>query len=331
MNATELAAMLPIVMTTGQATFIWGPPGIGKSSIVRQVAEARGLEVRDVRLAMCDPTDLRGIPFYDPKAEQARWAPPEFLPRKGNGVVFLDELNAAPPAVQAAAYQLVLDRRIGEYELPAGWSILAAGNRQGDMGVVYRMPSPLANRFCHLDLEADYDAWKQWAYGRGIHAGVVGFLGFRRELLHRFDRVQASRAYPTPRSWEFAARMLSAGVAPQQRLAAVAGCVGEGAALELLAYLDVAEQLPDADAILEGSSQAVPKELSTLYALVGALLYALRGNLTDDRRDNFLSYTMRIPAEFAVLAIKDGLQMGMAWRDSRKWKSWIHKFGEVVF
>jgi len=331
MNAAELTALLPSIIELRQATFIWGAPGIGKSSIVRQVAEEQGLAVRDVRLAMCDPTDLRGIPFYDPELRQARWAPPEFLPRRGEGIVFLDELNAAPPAVQAAAYQLVLDRRVGEYELPDGWSIIAAGNRQGDMGVVYRMPSPLANRFCHLQLEPDFDVWKRWAYRTGLHAGVIGFLGYRPELLCKFDRQSSGGAYPTPRSWEFAARLLGGGVPAGQRLAAVTGCVGQAAALELLAYLEVAGRLPSAEAILDGGSDEVPRELSVIYALVGALLYAFKAVSTSERRDRFLRYTRRLPAEFAVLAVKDGLSMGLEWHESPEWEKWIKKFGETVF
>lgn len=330
MNATELADVLPSLVRLRQPTFIWGAPGVGKSSVVRQVAEAGALEVRDLRLAMCDPTDLRGIPYYDPADRTARWAPPEFLPRDGRGVVFLDELNAAPPAVQAAAYQLVLDRRLGEYQLPEGWAILAAGNRQSDRGVVYRMPSPLANRFCHLELEPDLEAWKRWAYRSGIHPGVIGFLGFRPELLFAFDAERASGAYPTPRSWEFASRILSSELAGEAKLATITGCVGQGAATELLAYLEVAHDLPDPDAILEGMVDEVPRQLSVLYALVGALLVALRRSFTEARRDRFLAYTRRFPAEFAVLAVKDGLALGLAFRESPEWKVWMKKFGDAV-
>lgn len=330
MNAIELAGTLEALIGLRQATFLWGPPGIGKSAIVRQVAFAAGMEVRDIRLAMCDPTDLRGIPYFDPAARIARWAPPEFLPREGRGVVFLDELNAAPPAVQAAAYQLVLDLRLGEYELPAGWAILAAGNRQSDRGVVYRMPSPLANRFCHLELEPDLESWKRWAYGAGIAPGLIGFLGFRPELLHDFQAERASGAYPTPRSWEFASRILGAGLAPERRLAALAGCVGQGAATELLAYLEVADRLPDPEALLDGTLDLVPEQLSVTYALVGALIVALRRRSCDARRDRFLAYTRRLPAEFAVLAVKDGLGQGLAFQGSPEWARWIKKFGSAV-
>ncbi len=330
-NALELAKALPTLMDIHQATFIWGPPGIGKSSVVSQVAATHGMEVRDIRLAMCDPTDLRGIPFYDPEHKIARWAPPEFLPRDGRGIVFLDELNAAPPAVQAAAYQLVLDRRLGEYELPKGWAILAAGNRHSDMGVVFRLPSPLANRFCHLDLDVDLQAWRRWAFSAGVHAGVIGFLSFRPELLFVFDREKASRAFPTPRSWVFAARALSSpGLDRQSQRAVVAGCVGDGPAIELLAFLEVADKLPDPDAILDGKIDVVPREISVLYALIGRLLYALKNGLTDERRDRFLTYSLKLPAELAVMGAKEAFHLGLELGRSPKWKAWIGKFGEFV-
>jgi MoxR-like ATPase len=287
--------------------------------------------VRDIRLAMCDPTDLRGIPFYDPEQRIARWAPPEFLPKDGHGVIFLDELNAAPPAVQAAAYQLVLDRKLGEYTLPEGYRILAAGNRQSDLAVVYRMPSPLANRFCHLELEPDLESWRRWAYARGLNPAVAGFLSFRPQLLLAFDREKAGGAFPTPRSWEFVARILSAQNLPEEsRLAAISGCVGQAAAIELLAFLEVASRLPDANAILDGKYDSVPAQLSVIYALVGSLIYALRSNPSPERRDRFVSYTMKLPAEFAVLAAREALAMKLPLGESPRWARWIERFGDLV-
>uniref|UniRef100_UPI0025DB766D AAA family ATPase n=1 Tax=Sulfuricurvum sp. TaxID=2025608 RepID=UPI0025DB766D len=101
-------------------TFLWGAPGIGKSSIIKQIARESGIECIDLRLSLMDPTDLKGIPFYEKDSHSALWAPPSFLPREGRGILFLDELNSAAPAVQASAYQLILDRKVGEYTLPEG-------------------------------------------------------------------------------------------------------------------------------------------------------------------------------------------------------------------
>jgi MoxR-like ATPase len=143
--------------------FLWGPPGIGKSDVVKQIGDELKREVIDVRLALWEPTDIKGIPYYNSDKGAMVWAPPAELPTHpdSTAIIFLDELNSAPPAVQAAAYQLVLNRRVGTYELPKGVDVVAAGNREGDRGVTYRMPAPLANRFVHLEMKVDFDDWQE--------------------------------------------------------------------------------------------------------------------------------------------------------------------------
>ena len=147
---------------TRRPTFLWGPPGIGKSDVVKQIGEQAGREVIDVRLALWEPTDIKGIPYYNADKGTMVWAPPSELPTdpESTAIIFLDELNSAPPAVQAAAYQLILNRAVGTYKLPKGVDLVAAGNREGDRGVTYRMPAPLANRFVHLEMKVDFDGFR---------------------------------------------------------------------------------------------------------------------------------------------------------------------------
>ena len=142
MKASNISTVVNKLIDQKLPVFIWGAPGIGKSSIVKQIAKQRELEFIDLRLSLLDPTDLKGIPFFNSETKEGIWAKPSFLPSKqdSKGILFLDEINTAPPAVQASAYQLILDRKVGEYELPEGWSIVAAGNRENDRGVVYKMP-----------------------------------------------------------------------------------------------------------------------------------------------------------------------------------------------
>ncbi|MGB0712628.1 MAG: AAA family ATPase, partial [Gammaproteobacteria bacterium] len=189
---------------------LWGPPGVGKSQMIAQVASRHDVAVIDIRLSQMEPSDLRGIPFRS--GDLVEWAVPALLPdvdRHGEkGILFLDEITSAPPAVSAAAYQLILDRRLGEYAIPEGWAIFAAGNRQGDRGVTYTMPAPLANRFSHFEVEAHLDDWVSWAYANGMDERVIGFLRFRPELLFDFDPAHNPVAFPSPRSWEFAHRAL---------------------------------------------------------------------------------------------------------------------------
>ena len=183
MKPSRLDTVLSSMLGQRWPAFIWGPPGIGKSAIVHAVASKAGMEVIDLRASLLDPTDLRGIPaIIDQKAV---WCPPGFLPQSQSkpGVLFLDEINAAPPMVQASLYQLVLDRKVGEYVLPEGWWIVAAGNRQKDRAITFRMSSALSNRFVHLELDVDVSDWRAWALKHGIYPMVVAFIGYKPALL----------------------------------------------------------------------------------------------------------------------------------------------------
>ncbi|MFX1250841.1 MAG: ATP-binding protein [Promethearchaeota archaeon] len=310
--------------------FFWGPPGIGKSALVRQVGEELNVPVIDIRLSLLDPVDLRGLPVIDPEEKQAQWLPPAFLPKKGNpsGILFLDEINVAPPTIQASAYQLILDRRVGEYELPEGWVVVAAGNRETDRAVVYKMPSPLANRFIHLEIRPDLDTWKQWAYENNISSQVIGFLNFRPDLLFLFDPKKNPRSYPTPRSWEFVSQALQ--VMKSNLAPVVIGAIGEAAGTEFLAFIEMSDKVPDAENILEGKSSSVPKQHSVLYALVGALVARLKANPTEDRIGNLIKYALKIHAEFSVLLIKDALTVCPELASHPNFSKWTAKHKSVL-
>lgn len=246
------------------STMIWGPPGIGKSSIVAQVAQAAGLQFIDLRLSQLAPTDLRGLPVAVPPADRqslgtSTWFPPEFLPRSGKGILFLDELNMAPPAMQGVAQQLILDRQVGSYRVPEGWFIWAAGNRKEDRASVFEMPSPLANRFLHLTVGVDFDSFKAYALERRLHEQVLAFLAFRPTLLHNLNPKEP--AWPSPRSWEMASCLHAGGLD-------VDPAVGEAAASEFRAYLKVYAKLPDLDKILSGKGARLkfPDEPSGRWA-----------------------------------------------------------------
>ncbi len=254
---------------------LWGPPGVGKSQMVQQVGERNGVPVIDIRLSQMEPSDLRGIPFRN--GEHVEWAVPAMLPdaeRHGNdGILFLDEVTSAPPSVSAAAYQLILDRRLGEYKVPDGWAIFAAGNRQGDRGVTYTMPAPLANRFAHFEVETHLDDWVSWAYGNGIDERVIAFLRFRPELLFDFDPAHNPVAFPSPRSWEFAHRALQKFADSGSLLVnTLQACVGPAAGIELGAFVDNLDNLPDLDAIIRREQVPLPKEIDLQYAVASALV-----------------------------------------------------------
>ncbi len=241
---------------------IWGPPGVGKSSVVARVAQDRKLGFIDLRIGQLAPTDLRGLPVADNGV--ARWLPPEFLPRSGAGVLFLDEINMAPPVMQGIAQQLILDRRVGSYVVPEGWFIWAAGNRKEDRAGVFDMPAPLANRFVHLDVAPDLDSFRAYAVARGLHESIIAFLSYRPVLLHRLDTTRP--AWPSPRSWEMASALLHAGLD-------VTPAVGPAAATELEAFARVYGELEGVERVLRGEGDAVifPGEPSLRYASTIAL------------------------------------------------------------
>lgn len=292
---------------------LWGPPGIGKSQIIAQVAKRHAAPMIDIRLSQMEPTDLRGIPFRI--ESRVEWAIPSMLPdaeRHGpNGILFLDEITSAPPSVSAAAYQLILDRRLGDYEVPAGWAIFAAGNRQGDRGVTYTMPAPLANRFSHFEVECNIDDWVSWAYANNIDEGLIGFLRFKPELLFDFDPAHNPVAFPSPRSWEFAHRTLQKfGDNSELLLPTLQACVGPAAGLELHAFIENLDNMPDLDAILRGEPVPVPREVDLQYAVASALVgRAIRAKGTADAKiqhGHILDYAARFPLrEMGIMLVSD--------------------------
>jgi hypothetical protein len=264
--------------------FLWGPPGIGKSDIIKQLGTELDAHVIDVRLSLWEPTDIKGIPYFDSVNETMKWAPPAELPSKefaskhSKIVLFLDEMNSAAPSVQAAAYQLVLNRRVGTYELPDNVVLVAAGNRETDKGVTYRMPAPLANRFVHLEMTCDWDDWQEWAVENRVHKDVVGFLTFSKKDLYDFDPKSGSRAFATPRSWSFVSELLHDDDCDVDTLTDLTcGSVGEGLAVKFMAHRKHASKMPNPTDILSGKVKKMDsKEISAQYSLVVSLCYELK-------------------------------------------------------
>ena len=264
--------------------FLWGPPGIGKSEVVAEVAEELNGHVIDLRMAQMEPTDIRGIPFYNKDNGKMDWASPVDLPDEELAskypivVLFLDEMNSAPPAVQAAGYQLILNRRVGKYKLPDNVVIVAAGNRESDKGVTYRMPMPLANRFLHLEMRPDFGSWQVWAVNKGIHKDVVGYLSFAKQDIYDFNSKSSSRAFATPRSWVFVSDLLKDDSIDTDTLFnLVAGAVGEGLAVKFMAHRKVSGRMPEPIDILTGKVKDLNvKEISAMYSLTISMCYELK-------------------------------------------------------
>jgi ATPase family associated with various cellular activities (AAA) len=325
MRPTLAAEAITKCLAVRQPIFVWGPPGAGKSSVVREIAKNTGKQLIDLRLSLLDSVDLRGFPhMHDGRMH---FATPSFLPTDPNseGVLFLDEMNVAPPAVQAAAYQLVLDRKVGEYQLPDGWSIIAAGNRETDQGVTYTMPAPLANRFVHADFDVHFDDWRQWAINHKLRSEVVNFISFRPGLLMDFD--PDKRAFPTPRSWEFVSRVIDSSTTGEVERALISGAVGDGAAAELAGFLKIFRTLPNPDMVLMNPSKAdVPTDPATLYALCGAL----SERASEANFDRLIEYCERIKPEFQVLCIRDTVTRNRDLAQTKTFAQWAVKNASVL-
>jgi len=334
---------------------IWGAPGIGKSDLVAGIAEEYSNSLLiDVRLPLWEPTDIKGIPYYNSTSNTMEWAPPSELPSKETAdkydivVLFLDELNGAAPAVQAAAYQLILNRRVGTYRLPDNVVIVAAGNRETDKGVTYRMPKPLANRFVHYEIRVDFDDWLNWAAGKNIHPDVVGYLTFSKSDLYNFDPQSNDRSFATPRSWSFVSETLrdAEDFSDEEVTDMVAGAVGEGTALKFKAHRKVASKLPNPTLILRGEiTELKTKEISALYSLSTNMAYELKAQYDnigktlkkeefDDMLDNCLGFWMNnFDPEMIIMAtrlvfINYGVSANL--RKMKHWPEFMKNYGHLI-
>ena len=304
--------------------FLWGPPGIGKSELVADIAQELGGYMIDLRLGQMEPTDIRGIPFYNKDSGKMDWAEPvdlptaEFASQYPIVVLFLDEMNSAAPSVQAAAYQLILNRRVGKYFLPDNVVLVAAGNRESDKGVTYRMPTPLANRFIHQEMRVDFASYQEWAVNNNIHKDVVGYLSFAKQDLYDFDPKSASRAFATPRSWTFVSQILEDEDGDDDTIMnLIAGTVGEGLAVKFMAHRKVAGRMPKPEDILSGKEKDLNvKEVSAMYSLVISMCYELKGAIEKkvpdkqfhEMADHFFKYMMQnFETELVVMGARIAL------------------------
>lgn len=326
MKPKRVAEVLENLFSTRWPPFLWGPPGVGKSSVVRAVAAKLNLSLIDLRASLLDPTDLRGIPTVE--GGNARWCPPDFLPRGTNtsGILFLDELNVAPPLVQASLYQLTLDRRIGEYQLPDGWRIAAAGNRAEDGSVTFRMPAALANRFVHIEFEADFEDWRNWAVGKDIHPWVVSFLSLRKELLLSLTKTE--RGFPTPRSWEMVSDILKTVGNHRTAQDILVGTIGEAAAIEFSGFCDRAiSEKAILKILADPENASLPDKLGDLYAVVSYVTFSAKSPGVLEAAGTLLN---RLKPEMAVLLLRNLIQKEPRFALQKKTADFMRRHKDLI-
>ena len=313
--STVINNRLPV--KTMPSVMMWGPPGVGKSQAVREIASdiklntGKDVHVTDVRLLLFNPIDLRGIPTSNADKTLAVWLKPQIFqmdPSENTvNILFLDEISAAPQSVQAAAYQIALDRVIGEHRLPENCIIIAAGNRTTDKSVAFKMPKALANRLLHIEVVGSFSSWKEWAIGAGINDKVIGFLSFRQSYLMGFDSGSNDLAFPTPRAWEMVSNILN-GVSDDidDMYSLIAGIVGTGVAVEFRTWAKIYKDLPKMEDIFDGKMPVLPKNTDAMYALTASMISYAKAHKEDmPRIANSIQYADKMPPDFATVLMKD--------------------------
>ena len=309
MKIPELAGSLPAIM-------LRGAPGVGKSTIVKSVAEKLGIGFIDIRLAQMERVDFAGLPSIN--NGMTEWNVPSFWPRdmKSNGIILLDEITSAPSDCQVAAYSVVLDRRIpnSNYVLPNGWLIVAAGNRTCDRAVVKTMSSALANRFVHFEVEANSEDWVKWATINEINPSVIGFINFRPNLLFKMEGQNLEHGWPSPRSWERVSNSIKLFNGNTNILRKVIyGLIGNSVGVEFMEFFKMSEEF---NSILEVMlNEAIPFEApdkaDRRYAIASAVIYHLWGGKddveTEQRVNGFYKILMKMPSDFAAMMIRSAM------------------------
>lgn len=313
---------------------LMGSPGVGKSDIGKAVAKTilevdaltthgEGRNYIDFRATLIDPVDIHGLPSIDHEKQVAKWLPMGLLPQptdQPRGVLFIDEITNAPQGVKSALYGLILDRFVGEYRLPEGWVIIAAGNRVEDRANASRMPSALSNRFVHITLDPTVDDWIKWGMNNSVQAELIAFMRFRPELLNDFDGDRTINA--TPRSWATVSRILAQKLPEAIESRLIYGAVGEGPGAEVLAFLKIWRELPNPDVVLMNPTRAdVPENSAGKFAIAGAIAKRVK----EDSLEAMNTYMDRLPAEFGVMAMRDATERDPALASTKAFIDWAAK------
>ena len=341
---TVINQSLPL--NTVPSVMLWGAPGVGKSQAIRQLAKAieentnKKVSVTDVRLLLFNPIDLRGIPTSNADKTLAVWLKPQIFQMDGSNevinILFLDEISAAPQSVQATAYQITLDRVIGEHKLPDNCIVIAAGNRTTDKSVAFKMPKALANRVLHIEVEGNFNSWKEWAIRSGINDKVIGFLSFRRNYLMGFDSSSDDLAFATPRSWEMVSKLLNHVNGDIDKMySLIAGLVGCGVAVEFRTWAQVYHQLPDIKDIFDGKMPPLPSNTDAMYALTSSMVAYAREHKNEMRRiANSISYANKMPPDFSAILLKDYMYIEKNYKEKLmsipEFAIWLRSKGRLI-
>ena len=329
------ASMITKFIRAKIVVMLFGSPGIGKSHIVHQIAKEHGLKVIDVRLAQCDPTDICGFPTIT--GEKASYKPMDTFPIEGDAIpkgyngwlLFLDELNSAAPSVQSASYKIILDRMVGNHNLHKNVAIVAAGNLETDNAIVQPMSTALQSRMSHLELVVDAKEWVEWASSHGIDYRITSYINFKPDALYTFSPDHTDKTYASPRTWEFANRVLQvADSSSPECLPMLAATISEGVAREFLGFCKIHLDLPKLSEIIQSPTTiSVPTEPSILYAMTGAL----GANANEENVSPLMKYITRLPVEFQVVTLREIVRRNKKLIQNEAVRSWVTQSATDLF
>jgi hypothetical protein len=335
MNISRFKQTVEFCMAIQRPMLVTSQPGVGKSQTIKQVADTIGGFI-DLRVSSMAPEDI-GELLYVSKGKVER-AAPAYLPTKENvrakkfpkrGILLLDEICDAPPAVASALYELVLDRKTGSAEIADGWYIIGAGNRKEDRAAVtQKMSSALANRFIHIKLELDHEELIKYAFQNNWNIMVPAFLNFQPQYISTFDPKSKEDAFASPRTWEYTSDILNENPPEEVRLEILSGTIGEGVATILEGFMRIKDELVDRDEILNNPETAdVPTNPSAVHAVCTMLSY-----IADiDNIDSIVKYTERLPAEFSMSCISTALNQNPELHNTTAIAQvWAPKYGHLL-
>lgn len=332
---SQATSIIATLLKARLVPILCGSPGIGKSQIYQQVADMFNLLLIDVRLAQCDPSDLNGFPTIVGK--KADYVPMTTFPIEGDSIpegysgwlILFDEITSAVPALQSAAYKIVLDRKIGQHKLHKNVAVCAAGNLETDNAVVEPMSTALQSRMVHLELVVDHKEWLVWAADHGINHKITSYINFKPGNLYTFSPDHTDKTYSCPRTWEFASRILNvAEEGSKDLLPMLAGAISEGVAREFLGFCKVYENLPTvAQIVVSPGTIKVPGEPSILFALSGSIAH----NATKENFAQLMKFVERIPVEFQVVCLRETLRRNAALKAHPAVLVWISKSAAELF
>jgi len=322
--------------------FIKGPPAIGKSDIVRQVADEYNLQVLDFRLSQADTTDMNGLPAFTKDKTKASFVPMDTFPVEGDPLplkadgtnydgwlLFLDELTSAPLSVQAASFKVILDRMVGKFKLHSHVRIVAAGNRMEDKGIVNRMSTPMQSRLAHFELAVDPKGWVKWAGNAGLDYRIISYIGFKPEALYNFKPDHNKDTYASPRTWEFLSRLIKGetDIKPDM-IPLMASVVEEASAREFFTYAKIFKSLITIPQIMaKPETIPVPEEPSIQYALSGSIGY----HINEKNADKLMTFLERMPIEFQIMSLQGGIKKNKKILSNTAVKVWISNYSQELF